>query len=178
MIGRITGGSVSNLRGTLSDGVELGSFVVIRDGPRKYWGTITDLSHPQVPPELAQVTLSGSRFQPEAGIDLKRMSAGGCEPLPVKQLPSLGSEIHQAGPEDIEALFGPTTPPSFVVGSMGGGHDLPVNLERLVKRPVGVFGATGTGKSFTVRVLLAGLIQHGVGGNLIFDFHGGAPRRA
>jgi len=172
MIGRITGGSISTLRGTLSGAAELGSFVVIRDGPRKYWGTITDLSHPQVPPELAQVTLSGSRFQPEAGIDLKRMSEDGSSPLPVKQLPSLGSEIHQAGPEDIEALFGPTTPPHFVVGNMEGGYPLPINLERLVKRPVGVFGATGTGKSYTVRVLLAGLIQHGVGGNLIFDFHG------
>jgi len=54
---------------------------------------------------------------------------------------------------------------------MGGGHNLPINLERLVQRPVGIFGATGTGKSYTVRVLLAGLIQYGVGGNLIFDFH-------
>ena len=178
MIGKITGGSISSLRATCAVNAELGSFVVIHDGARKFWGTITDLSHPQVPAELVSLTLTGSRFQPEAGIDLKRMSIDGSDPLPVKQLPSLGSEMHQAGQNDIERLFGPSTPPNWIVGTMGGGHNLPINLERLVSRPVGIFGATGTGKSFIARVLLSGLIQNRVGGNLIFDFHGGAPRRA
>jgi hypothetical protein len=125
-----------------------------------------------VPAELASLPLQTSRFQPEAAIHLKRMSSGDSGPMPVKQLPALGSEVHQADQRDIELLFGPSTPPHWAVGTMGGGHSLPINLERLIRRPVGVFGATGTGKSYTVRVLLAGLIQHGVGGNLIFDFHG------
>ena len=172
MIGKITGGSIGSLTATLSKMTDLGSFVVIKDGEKKYWGTITELSHPQVPVELAAMELTGSRFQPEAAINLKRMAAGDSGPLPVKQLPSLGSEVHQAGQKDIEMLFGPTTPPHWVLGSMSGGHNLPINLERLVQRPIGIFGATGTGKSFIVRVLLAGLIQYGVGGNLIFDFHG------
>ena len=172
MIGKITGGSITSLTATLSEMTDLGSFVVIRDGARKFWGTITELAHPQIPAELASMPLKNSRFQPEAAISLKRMSTGHGSPQPVKQLPSLGSEVHQAGQSDIEMLFGPTTPPNWVVGSMGGGHNLPINLERLVQRPVGIFGATGTGKSYTVRVLLAGSIQHGVGGNLIFDFHG------
>jgi hypothetical protein len=172
MIGKITGGSISSLTASCTSNVELGSFVVIHDGARKFWGTITDLSHPPVPPELVSMTLTGSRFQPEAGINLKRMSVGGSDPVPVKQLPSLGSEMHEADQLDIERLFGSSAPPSWVIGTMGGGHNLPIDLEKLVKRPVGVFGATGTGKSFTVRVLLAGLIQNRVGGNLIFDFHG------
>ena len=171
-IGMITGGSIVSLTASCESDVELGSFVVIHDGARKFWGTITDLSHPPVPPELVSMTLTGSRFQPVAGIHLKRMSTGGSDPLPVKQLPSLGSEMHQADQADIERLFGSSSPPNWVLGTMGGGHNLPVNLERLVKRPIGVFGATGTGKSFTVRVLLAGLIQNNIGGNLIFDFHG------
>jgi len=172
MIGIITGGSIASLTATLSEMTDLGSFVVIRDGARKFWGTITELSHPQVPVELASMPINTSRFQPEAAINLKRMSSGNDGPQPVKQLPSLGSEVHQAGQRDIERLFGPTTPPNWVVGYLSGGHSLPINMERLVQRPVGIFGATGTGKSYTVRVLLAGLIQHGVGGNLIFDFHG------
>ena len=172
MIGKITGGSIGSLTATLSKMTDLGSFVVIRDGARKFWGTITELSHPQVPVELAAMELTGSRFQPEAAIDLKRMSTGNDDPQPVKQLPSLGSEVHQAGQKDIEMLFGPTTPPNWVLGYMGGGHSLPINLERLTQRPLCVLGATGTGKSYTVKVLLTGMIQHGVGGNLIFDFHG------
>ena len=172
MIGKITGGSISNLTASCAAQVDLGSFVVIQDGARKFWGTITELSHPQVPAELASMTLTGSRFQPEASINLKRMSTDGGDPVPVKQLPSLGAEMHEANQSDIERLFGSTSPPNWVIGTMGGSHHLPVDLDRLVKRPVGVFGATGTGKSFTARVLLSGLIQHGVGGNLIFDFHG------
>ena len=172
MIGKITGGSIASLTATLSEMTDLGSFVVIRDGARKFWGTITELSHPQVPAELASMSINTSRFQPEAAINLKRMSSGSGGPQPVKQLPSLGSEVHQASQQDIEMLFGSTSPPNWVVGSIGGEHSLPINIERLIQRPIGIFGATGTGKSYTVRVLLAGLIQHGVGGNLIFDFHG------
>lgn len=156
MIGKITGGSIGSLTATLSKMTDLGSFVVIRDGARKFWGTITELSHPQVPAELAAMELTGSRFQPEAAIHLKRMAVGDSEPLPVKQLPSLGSEVHQAGQRDIEMLFGSSAPPNWVIGKMGGGLNLPIDLEKLVKRPVGIFGATGTGKSFTVRVVLAG----------------------
>lgn len=171
-IGMITGGSIASLKASCETNIELGSFVVIHDGPRKFWGTITELSHPQVPAELASMTLTGSRFQPEAGINLKRMSTAGSDPLPVKQLPSLGSEMHEADQSDIEKLFGSSSPPNWVIGAMGGGHNLPIDLEKLVKRPVGIFGATGTGKSFIVRVVVSGLIQNRVGGNLIFDFHG------
>jgi hypothetical protein len=171
-IGKITGGSIASLTASCEADVELGSFVVIHDGARKFWGTITELSHPQVPAELASMSLTGSRFQPEAGINLKRMSTAGDEPLPVKQLPSLGSEMHEADQSDIERLFGPSAPPNWVIGTMGGGHNLPIDLEKLVKRPMCILGATGTGKSFTAKVVMAGLIQNKVGGNLIFDFHG------
>jgi len=106
MIGIITGGSIASLTATLSEMTDLGSFVVIRDGARKFWGTITELSHPQVPVELASMPINTSRFQPEAAINLKRMSSGNDGPQPVKQLPSLGSEVHQAGQRDIERLFG------------------------------------------------------------------------
>ena len=83
MIGKITGGSISSLTASCTTNVELGSFVVIHDGARKFWGTITELSHPQVPAELVSMPLTGSRFQPEAAINLKRMSTAGSDPLPV-----------------------------------------------------------------------------------------------
>jgi DNA helicase HerA-like ATPase len=46
-----------------------------------------------------------------------------------------------------------------------------LDLKRLVERSVGVFGKSGTGKSFLTRVLLAGIIVHGQAVNLIFDMH-------
>jgi hypothetical protein len=44
-------------------------------------------------------------------------------------------------------------------------------LERLVERSNGVFGKSGTGKSFLTRLLLCGAIKSGVASNLIFDMH-------
>ena len=46
-----------------------------------------------------------------------------------------------------------------------------LNLERLVERSSGVFGKSGTGKTFLARLLLAGIIQQRVAVNLIFDMH-------
>ena len=46
-----------------------------------------------------------------------------------------------------------------------------LNLERLVERSSGVFGKSGTGKTFLSRLLLAGVIRDRVAVNLIFDMH-------
>jgi DNA helicase HerA-like ATPase len=46
-----------------------------------------------------------------------------------------------------------------------------LNLARFAERASGVFGKTGTGKTFLTRLLLAGMIKHGKAVNLIFDMH-------
>jgi hypothetical protein len=46
-----------------------------------------------------------------------------------------------------------------------------LNLGRLVERSSGVFGKSGTGKTFLSRLLLAGVIRDRVAVNLIFDMH-------
>ncbi len=46
-----------------------------------------------------------------------------------------------------------------------------LNLPRLVERSIGVFGKSGTGKSFLTRILLTGVIKRRAAVNLIFDMH-------
>jgi DNA helicase HerA-like ATPase len=46
-----------------------------------------------------------------------------------------------------------------------------LNLQRMVERSSGVFGKSGTGKTFLTRTLLAGIIKQAVAVNLIFDMH-------
>jgi DNA helicase HerA-like ATPase len=46
-----------------------------------------------------------------------------------------------------------------------------LDLDRFVERSNGIFGKSGTGKSFLTRLLLAGTIQQGAAVNLIFDMH-------
>ena len=46
-----------------------------------------------------------------------------------------------------------------------------LNLERLVERSNGIFGKTGTGKTFLTRLVLSGLIRNDKAVNFIFDMH-------
>jgi DNA helicase HerA-like ATPase len=46
-----------------------------------------------------------------------------------------------------------------------------LNLEELVKRSNGIFGKSGTGKTFLTRLLLIGMLQKGRAVNLVFDMH-------
>jgi hypothetical protein len=46
-----------------------------------------------------------------------------------------------------------------------------LDLAELVKRSNGVFGKSGTGKTFLTRLLLIGMLQKGKAVNLVFDMH-------
>jgi hypothetical protein len=46
-----------------------------------------------------------------------------------------------------------------------------LNLDKFIQRSSGVFGATGTGKSFLTRILLAGLMHYNHASVLVFDMH-------
>jgi DNA helicase HerA-like ATPase len=48
---------------------------------------------------------------------------------------------------------------------------VPVDLRKLVERPSGIFGQTGTGKSVLTRLILFGLIQSDIASALVFDMH-------
>ena len=63
--------------------------------------------------------------------------------------------------EDIALIFGEEDEKRFfrIGDTLEQGHPVCLNLERLVQRSAGIFGATGTGKSFLTRVILAGLDQ-------------------
>ena len=46
-----------------------------------------------------------------------------------------------------------------------------IDLEGFIERSNGIFGKTGTGKTFLTRLVLAGLIHKNRAVNLIFDMH-------
>ena len=82
-------------------------------------------------------------------------------PMPVKTLPSHFAQAWLAAGEDIAAIFGkPEQEGNFIIGSTREqGHPVCINLDRFIQRSSGIFGATGTGKSFLTRIILAGLID-------------------
>jgi hypothetical protein len=94
-------------------------------------------------------------------------------PLPVKTVPPHHAPARLAGPGDIAEIFGKAEEESnFVIGyTREQGHPVCLNLDRFVQRSSGVFGATGTGKSFLTRLVLAGLIHYNRASVLVFDMH-------
>jgi uncharacterized protein len=97
------------------------------------------------------------------------------ELLPVKTIPSHFSQVYEASEEDFRRVFGWEDDIHRKNFSIGKPLDMDVpiciDLDRFVERSNGVFGKSGTGKSFLTRLLLAGIVRKNAGVNLIFDMH-------
>lgn len=94
-------------------------------------------------------------------------------PLPVKTIPPHHAPVRLAGPGDIAEIFGKSEEQgNFVIGyTREQGHPVCLNLDKFIQRSSGVFGATGTGKSFLTRIVLAGLMHYNRASVLVFDMH-------
>jgi DNA helicase HerA-like ATPase len=97
----------------------------------------------------------------------------GSTPLPVKTIPPHHAPVGLAQEGDIAEIFGRVDEKgNFVIGyTREQGHPVCINLEKFVQRSAGVFGATGTGKSFLTRIVLAGLIHYNAASVLVLDMH-------
>jgi hypothetical protein len=93
--------------------------------------------------------------------------------LPVKNVPPHHAQVYLADQGDIAEIFGdPGEGGNFVIGyTREQNHPVCIDLEKFVQRSSGVFGATGTGKSFLTRVVLAGLINYNKASVLVLDMH-------
>ncbi len=94
---------------------------------------------------------------------------------PVKTIPSHFSQVYDSSERDFRAVFGWEDDPqrrNFAIG-MPIDMEVPIclDLDRFVERSNGVFGKSGTGKSFLTRLLLSGIIRKRAAVNLIFDMH-------
>lgn len=93
--------------------------------------------------------------------------------MSVRTIPMHYAELVEATEMDFLTVFGSPDMANHFIFGQPLTMDLPIclNLARFMERSSGIFGQTGTGKSFTAFLLLAGIIQRGVGSTLIFDVH-------
>jgi DNA helicase HerA-like ATPase len=95
--------------------------------------------------------------------------------LPVKTVPSHFSQVFEARERDFQMVFGSEDHPHKRNFAIGQPIDMQVpvciDLDRLVERSNGIFGKSGTGKSFLTRLLISGVIKKRAAVNLIFDMH-------
>ncbi len=94
-------------------------------------------------------------------------------PRPARSIPPHFSSVSEATTQDFERVFGKDDGRNHFQVGQPIDMDVPVclDLRRFVERSNGIFGKSGTGKSFLTRLILCGVIKAQAAVNLIFDMH-------
>ncbi len=172
--------------------LRVGRFVVVEGKNSRFFSLLTDvslstssagiLSNPPQQDDFVLSVLSGTstfgtvKVQPMLMLE-KNSPTDEPELRPVKTIPSHFSAVYEADDADFALVFGEEKPDDasdlhFNIGK-------PVNMEtpvcvdlgRFIERSNGIFGKSGTGKSFLTRIFLCGTISKDVASVLVFDMH-------
>jgi DNA helicase HerA-like ATPase len=190
-LGVVTGGSLSKGLdvkldiGTDLEALAVGRYVVIQGRRRRYFSMVTDIgldnTNPQIqhtPPDmsnpfLADVYSGTTAFGVIHVAPMLVINQDTGKAEPVKTIPPHFTDVLTATAADINAVFGEEDKQHFYIGEPLELLDTQINVDltRLVERSVGVFGKSGTGKSYLTRVILSGVIERNIAVNLIFDMH-------
>lgn len=190
-LGIITGGSlVEGLTMRVDHEASLallktGKFVSIIDDSTTFFCIVTDIalhvSNPDIllyPPREEEKLLFSflQRKNIYATAQLKPMvMLFKNQIMPVKIIPAHFAKTYEATTQDIARIFGnedDTSGKFFTIGTpLDMEAPLCIDLEKLTERSTGIFGKTGTGKTFITRLVLAGLLHRKKAVTLIFDMH-------
>ena len=171
--------------------LRVGRFVVVEGKNHRFFSMLTDVSlaatNPAIlanPPQsdhfllsvLAGVSTFGTvKVQPM--LMLEKQKAGRDELRPVKTIPSHFSPVYEATKDDFALVFGQENEKDasdlhFNVGTpLNMETPVCIDLGRFIERSNGIFGKSGTGKSFLTRIFLSGLIAKDAASVLVFDMH-------
>ena len=166
--------------------IKTGKFVSVMGKSSVFFSLVTDVklevSNPDIlllPPGPEETLLTSvlgqhniyatAMVRPMLMIDAQK------HPMPVKSIPAHFCPVYEADAKDVALIFGDEKEPSQRYFNVGHPLDMDtpvcIDLEKLVERSNGIFGKTGTGKTFLTRLVLAGLIKQNKAVNLIFDMH-------
>jgi DNA helicase HerA-like ATPase len=189
-LGVITSGSLIEgltvrLEGRESvEDMRVGKFVVIQGEKHQFFSMITDVAleatnqkvliDPPNGDSFIHAVLAGTSTYGSVQLSPRLMLPDdqSAQLLPVKTIPRHFAPVYEAEEGDFTRVFGAEGGVSFEIGRPLD-MDVPVclNLGKLVERSNGIFGKSGTGKSFLTRLLICGAIHTDVASNLIFDMH-------
>lgn len=189
--GSLSGGldvklDIGDVPGGIIEDMAVGRYVVITgQTERDFFSIVTDIAldntNPQIektPPDvdddfISNVFRSTTAFGRLKVAPMLMLEGGAGEPKPVKTIPAHFSVAYTATEDDVNRIFGAEDEAHWHIGSPLDMENVKVNLdlERFVERSSGVFGKSGTGKSFITRTVLAGIVNANIAACLIFDMH-------
>ncbi len=184
--GSLSDGFVMRINAAISlDYLKAGTFVSIAGNELRFFSMITNISLQPLPPELIQYPVVGNnllynqvkkRYLHATAI-LRPMIALNTrfERTPVTSIPGHFCPVTSVAPQEITAIFGSEQQDKETYFSVGTPLEMDVsvclNIPKLLERSNGIFGKTGTGKTFLTRLVLAGVIKNTSAVTLIFDMH-------
>ena len=192
-LGMVVEGSLSDglsvrlAHGASVERVKVGTFVTIQGTENRFFGVVTDVGLGSTDPRLKYTplpeddpfvtgvlrgTVAFGDVSVLPQLTMPSVLGGGETPVAAKSIPSHFSSVFAASQMDLELVFGSEEQGNFWIGSpLDMETKLCLDLNELVKRSIGVFGKSGTGKTFLTRLLLVGILQGGQTSSLIFDMH-------
>ncbi len=92
--------------------------------------------------------------------------------LAMRSIPLPGNSVRFATDDDISQIYGPKDAEHIYIGEpLEMTSPVVMNVKKFVERSNGIFGKSGTGKSFLARIILSELIRSQKVATLIFDMH-------
>jgi DNA helicase HerA-like ATPase len=178
--------------GVSVEDLRVGRFVVVEGRQTRFFSLLTDVSLSATSPQILSNPSDADQFvldvlsgvatygtvkvQPMLMLELS--DGGELQLRPVKTIPSHFSPVYEASKEDFALVFGEE---DSTAGSTDGYFNIgrPLNMEipvcidlnRFIERSNGIFGKSGTGKSFLTRIFLCGVIKKDLASVLVFDMH-------
>ena len=193
VLGMVLSGSLSEglevrlALGKSTEEIKVGTFVTVQGEKLRFFGVVTDISlessDPNLkssPPEVDDLyvrkVLSGTIVYGTIKVEPMLTLADGGDsslasdaPQPAKTVPAHFAQAALASDFDVERVFGTEDAEHFWIGTpLDMETKLCLNIDELVKRSNGIFGKSGTGKTFLTRLLLIGILPSKKAG-LIFS---------
>ena len=185
-IGFVVGGSLTEgveVRlnpNTDTENLRVGAFVRVQGNTSRFFGIITDIylgmadkfvavNPPGSNNKFISDSMSGIATYGNIQIEPRLvLTESGFEPS--RTIPAHFSSVFLASQEDVDIIFGKEDASHFHIGSpLDMETKLCLDIEKIVERSNGVFGKSGTGKTFLTRLLLIGILQNKKAVNLVFD---------
>ncbi|MCE2464698.1 MAG: ATP-binding protein [Dehalococcoidia bacterium] len=167
--------------------VKVGTFVTLQGEKLRFFGVVTDVklgaaspglkyNLPDVSnPFIAEVVGGTAVFGTIAVLPSLTMPAvlgDSDSPSPAKTIPPHFARAFLASERDVQAVFGSADDQHFWIGNpLDMETKVCLDLKSLTERSMGIFGKSGTGKTFLTRLLLVGILQSDLASTLIFDMH-------
>ena len=172
--------------GVSTEEIKVGAFVNLQGRRMRFFGVVTDVSLASTDPgmrlappdvsdpfvaEVVSGTMAYGTVSVEPSLTLSNDAFAAIDgPQPAKTVPPHFAEASLASEQDIQLIFGSEDEGHFWIGSpLDMETKLCLDVPELVARSNGVFGKSGTGKTFLTRLLLIGILQSRSAVNLVFD---------